>query len=82
MAHREAIRSLDGYTAVPIYLFRSKECARSFVYSLDVTARNIPLVTEQDEWVYVGMVSLEYLNTDQEALRQLRADGFYVFKVG
>jgi len=71
---------LDGYDAVPIYLFRRKGCDLSFAYSLDATGQNIPAVTDDNEWVYVGMVASEQLKTDQEAQRQLRAEGFYMFK--
>ena len=65
---------------MPIYLFRRKGCDRSFAYSLDATGRNIPPSNEDEEWLYVGMVPSEQLRNDPEALRQLRADGFYMFK--
>src|SRR5262245_1462959 len=70
----------DGCAAVPIYLFRRKGCDRSFAYSPDATGRYIPPNIEDEEWVYVGMVASEQLRNDPEALRQLRADGFYMFK--
>jgi hypothetical protein len=64
---------------VPIYLFRRKDCNHSFAYSLDVTGRNIPPVTEHAEWFYVGTVAAEQLEADPEALRRLQRDGYYVF---
>jgi hypothetical protein len=36
-------------------------------------------MTDDDEWVYVGLVAPEQLKAEPEALRQLRADGFYTF---
>jgi hypothetical protein len=78
--YRRRNAGLDGDAAVQIYLFRRKGSDRSFAYSLDATGRNIR-ITEDDEWVYVGMVAPEQLKTDPDALRQLRANGFYIFEV-
>jgi hypothetical protein len=65
---------------LPIFLFRSQGCSRSFAYSLDVTGRNIPPLAEHADWIYVGMVTAEQLEADPEALRQLRTVSFYVFE--
>jgi hypothetical protein len=68
------------YVRLPIFLFRSLGRSGSFAYSLDVAGRNLPLLAEHEEWVYVTMIAVEQLEADAETLRQLRTAGFYVFK--
>ena len=65
---------------LPIFLFRAQGCSRCFAYSLDVTGRNIPPLSEQTKWLYVGLVAAVQLEAQPETLKRLRTDGFYVFK--
>ena len=70
----------SGIAQLPIFLFRAQGCSRSFAYSLDVTGRNIPALTERTNWLFVGVIAAEQLEAHPETLRQLRANGFYIFK--
>jgi len=62
-----------------IYLFRSVNGSRSFAYSLDVTGRNIPSMTEDARWLYERTVDAEQLKAHPKTLQRLRVDGFYLF---
>jgi hypothetical protein len=65
---------------LPIFLFRAQGSSRSFAYSLDVTGRNIPPLSEHTKWLFVEVIAAEQLEAHPETLRQLRTVGFYVFK--
>src|SRR5262245_29819929 len=91
-ANRSIGTSLDGRRSslrgiriqvcwLPIFLFRAQGCARSFAYSLDVTGRNIPPLSEHTRWLYVGVIAVQKLAADPEILRQLQTVGFCVFNV-
>jgi hypothetical protein len=61
-----------------IYLFRAGS-SRTFAYSLDVTGRNIPPVTEQAKWGFERTVNAEQFKAHPEALQRIWEDGFYIF---
>ena len=65
---------------LPIFLFRAQGCSRCFAYSLDVTGRNIPPLSEHTKWLYVGLVAAVQLEAHPDTLRQLRTVGYYVCK--
>jgi hypothetical protein len=60
-----------------IYLFRAGS-SRTFAYSLDVTGRNIPPVTEQAKWGFERTVNAEQFKAHPQALQRIWEDGCYI----
>ncbi len=69
-----------GTSLVRVYLFRDRDSTNTFAYSLDVTGRNIPHHTVRTKWAFVTVTSDRDMPEDQEAIRHLKRNGYYLFE--
>ena len=70
-----------------IYLFRDKK-TRNLALTMDVTGRNIPLVTSSTVWLFVEVIDIRKLPPSwdtaylREAVRGARMTSFYHLESG
>ena len=68
-----------------IYLFRDEK-TRNLALTMDVTGRNIPLVTSSTAWLFVEAIDIHKLPPRwdtaylRDAVREARTTGFYHLK--
>jgi hypothetical protein len=66
-----------------IYLFRDESNSDAFAFSTDVTGANIPPVSPQTEWIFLGTIETLIvekwdIGDFQEVLDNLKGDGYCV----
>jgi hypothetical protein len=63
-----------------LYLFRDQNRGDTFAYSTDVTGRNIPRAAPYAQWGFVAEENVDGIDGLEEVARQLRRQGFYIFR--
>lgn len=63
-----------------VYLFRDRDSANTFAYSLDVTGRNIPQHSAHTKWTFVTVTTDHDMPEGEEVMRHLERSGYYVFE--